>query len=326
MSTVMGAIRKRILAPAPSEVTFEERGFHVYQPQAQRRLEMSGLQFILGFEFAIEHATVEEMVTRLDTLDWEYRGFAYEGATMATVLRDAMSPMPGGSGRLTTEFLSGYGAQHIFMAYLGIGFAMARLPRMLWQRAYPDQSKMPDHPALSWLVVDGYGFHQAFFRTQQWVNDQYEHRGLVWDGRSDYVNRVLDQGIGRAMWFVNGGDVERLATMIGAFEPRRHADLWSGAGLAATYAGGADEEGLELLLKSSGDHRAVVSQGAVFALKARVLADLVTPHNELASQVLCGRSAQEASTFADQAVIDLHDEGGVPAFEIFRQRIQRNFA
>jgi hypothetical protein len=324
MSTMMGAIRKRIFTPAPSEISFDVRNFHKHDPQAQQRLEMSALQFIMGFEFAIEYKDVEAMVTRLETLDEEYRGFAYEGATMATSLRDALSPIPG-AGRLTTEFLSGPAAHHIYMAYLGVGFALARLPKMLWRRALPDQSQLPDHPTLNWLAIDGYGFHQTFFDTRRWVEEQYVQQGMVWEGHRDYVLRVLDHGVGRAMWFVAGGDVDRLTTMINKFTPRRHADLWSGAGLAATYAGGVDEESLKLLLKNAGDYRPEVAQGAVFALKARVLARVVTAHNEMASQVFCGSSAAEASALADQAVIDLHDAPDVPAYEIFRRRIQENF-
>jgi len=53
-----------------------------------------------------------------------------------------------------------------------------------------------------------------------------------------------DQGIGRAMWFVGGTDVELVATMIDKFPDHRRADLYSGAGLAATYAGGAHEQEL----------------------------------------------------------------------------------
>ena len=51
------------------------------------------------------------------------------------------------------------GDEHVYMAYVGVGWAMARLPRVLWSRLYA-----PD-PLLRWLVLDGYGFHQAYFRT-----------------------------------------------------------------------------------------------------------------------------------------------------------------
>jgi uncharacterized protein DUF1702 len=323
VSTAMGALRKRLLAPPPSTVTFETRRFHSHDPHARQRLEMSALQFILGFEFAIEHRRIDQIVTRLETLEREYRGFAYEGAAMATSIRDALSPRPG--AHLTTDFLSGPGAKHIFMAYLGVGFALARLPRMLWRRALPDLSKMPDHTTLVWLVLDGYGFHQAYFQTAKWIGAQHIERGITWDGRRDYVTRALDHGVGRAAWFTVGGDVDRLTSTINGFAEHRHGDLWSGAGLAATYAGGADEESLKLLLKNAGPHGRAVSQGAVFALKARVLADLVTPHHELAAQVFCGCSAADAAAIADRAVYDLHDTADAPAYELFRLRIQDHF-
>ena len=48
------------------------------------------------------------------------------------------------------------------MGYIGIGFALARLPKFLWRRALPDQSKLPEHPALNWMILDGYAFHESF--------------------------------------------------------------------------------------------------------------------------------------------------------------------
>lgn len=322
MSTILDAYRKRWLVPASSEVTFEARGFHRRDPQVQQHLETSALQFLVGFEFAVEQAHERETILRLGMLERQYQGFAYEGAAMALALRDALRPS---RGSRATEFMSGAAADHIFMAYLGIGFALARLPRPLWRRALPDQSRMPDHPTLSWLVMDGYGFHQAFFRTAQWVGRQYRPAGIRFNGRTDYVPRAIDQGVGRAMWFVCGGDVARLTDMLNAFPQPRRADLWSGAGLAATYAGGVEAEDLRLFAKNAGRYRPEVALGGVLALKARVLSGLVSEHNEVASEIFCELPAERAAAFADQAVLDLHEEPQRPAYEIFRRRIQANF-
>ncbi len=328
--TTTGLIRKRVITPAASEVLFETRGFEKGSAPAKTKLEMSGLQFIIGFEFAIEHKDLDSITLRLEALPQEYQGFAYEGAAMALSIRDAFRA---GSGDNNLErflagpdFHSGPGSKHIFMAYIGVGFALARLPRMMWSRAIPDPHKLADHPTLNWLAMDGYGFHMAYFQHRKWVDRQYvAKRPYPWPGPADYTNRVIDQGIGRAMWFIYGGDVGRLLTAIDGFAPARRSDLISGAGLAASYAGGVGEDALEQLLVGSGAHRAEVAQGAVFALRARVVAEVVTPHNESAARVLCGMTAQEASDIAAKAIVDLPPDGAVPAYEVFRQRIQEHF-
>lgn len=329
-ATPLGSFRKLLVTPSTADITFEVRGFDTTSAPAQARLEMSALQFLMGFEFAIEQSGHDALVTRLETLEREYQGFAFEGAAMALALRDAMSPMPG--HKLVETFLAGPdfdggpGSRHIFMAYLGVGFALARLPKALWRRALPDARKLADHPTLSWLILDGYGFHEAFFHHAKWVDRQFVGRRYPWPGSIGYVNRVIDQGIGRGMWFVCGGDVERLLARIRSFAPSRQADLLCGAGLAAAYAGGVGVEDLELLLRGADEYRPEVAQGAVFALRAREVSGLITEHSDLAAQVFCGgRTAIEAAEIAAKCVVNLPEDGAVPAYEVFRQRIQQYF-
>jgi len=44
------------------------------------------------------------------------------------------------------------------------------------------------------------------------------------------------QGIGRALWFVSGGEPQRAAALSGA-AAERASDLFAGLGLAMAYAG-----------------------------------------------------------------------------------------
>jgi hypothetical protein len=322
MTTLLGALRRKVLTPPLDDVLFSTRGFHPHDEAARDLLEMSGRQFVVGFGFAMESADSAEAVTRLETLDQPFLGFAYEGAAMALALRDALRPGP--RGRRNEDFLSsGRGAAHLYMAYLGIGFTLGRLPRMLWKRALPDVSRLPDHPTLSWFIWDGYGFHQAFFDPEKWISRQFVGNDYPW--QVSYVNRAIDHGIGRALWFYNGAHVESVAASINEFPVARRADLWSGAGLAATYAGGVGEEDLKLLHQTAGPYGAEVSLGAVLAVKARVLADTVTAHTETATATLCGMSAVDAAEITNQVVIDLPPDGEVPAYEVFRDRIRRRF-
>jgi hypothetical protein len=319
-----------LTAPDTAEALFATRGFETTDAPAREQLEYSALQLMMGYEFAIEKSGSHDgLVARLETLQREYRGFAYEGAVMALVMRDVMSPAPG--NKVTESFLAGPdydtapGSKHIFMGYLGLGFALARLPRMLWRRALPEQSALVDHPCLRWMTMDGFGFHLAYFEKDKFVDGQHVGRKYPGWNPVSYANRVIDQGLGRGMWFVYGGSVKRLLEAYARFPESRQADLFAGAGVAASYAGGVDVSALEALLKGAGPYRAELAQGAVFALRARVVAGLVTEHNELAAQVFCGCTAQEASDLAAQEILGLPDDATAATYELFRQRVQQHF-
>jgi hypothetical protein len=176
-------------------------------------------------------------------------------------------------------------------------------------------------------MLDGYGFHQAYFKTRQYVVGQHEDGAYPWprDEHEWYAKHVIDQGIGRASWFVGGADPDVVTGLFDKFPEQRRADLYSGVGLAASYAGGADRDELHRLWDLAGPYRPQLAQGAAFAAAARVRADLVMPHNELAAEVFCGMSPAAAAKVTDEALVDLHDEGRLPAFATWRQRISDVF-
>jgi hypothetical protein len=116
-----------------------------------------------------------------------------------------------------------------------------------------------------------------------------------------------------------------ISRTIGDFPTDRQPDLWSGIGLAATYAGVVSEEVLVTLRESAGPHRPHLAQGAVFAAKARQRAGNLTRYTDLAARILCGLSAAEAAHLSDATLENLPDDASQPAYEIWRQRIQQRF-
>lgn len=296
----------------------EVRGFQVKDAESRTVLETVGGSFLAGYAVAMEARSPVEAGRPLDDLPIRYQGFAYEGAAMAFAILDGL---PGGRNDHVLRFLAGPGGPHVYMAYIGVGWAMARLPRFRWRTL-----TAPD-PLLRWLVLDGYGFHQAYFHTDRYVHRQHEESNFPWplDGPQWYARRAIDQGVGRACWFVGGTDPHRVATIIDAFPEHRRGDLYSGAGLAATYAGGADADELRAFWERAGDARPQVAQGSAFAAQARVRAGLVVPHTELATGIFCGMSAAEASEVSEQSRPDPATPGPVPAYEIWRERAADQF-
>ena len=320
MATSWRSLRRRILTPSISSTLLETRGFHEKSPVARELLEKIGAMFLTGYGYSIEARSAAEAEEWLEGLPTQFRGFAYEGAGMGVTILDAL---PFTRGDRLPEFLASRGGDaHIYTAYVGIGWAMARLPRFLWSRF-----EAPD-PLLRWLVLDGYGFHQAYFHTKKYVHEQFQDTRFPWpaDDASGYAGRVIDQGIGRAMWFVGGTDAALVADLIGAFPDSRHADLYAGAGLAATYAGGADERELTLFRERAGVHRAQLAQGSAFAAEARARGGVLMPHTGLATQVFCDTTPERAASICAETRPDPEAPGDLPAYEIWRQRIADAFA
>ncbi|MFI9816561.1 DUF1702 family protein [Saccharothrix variisporea] len=317
--SALRALRRRLLTPNLSETLMETRGFRVKNEAGKELLETVGAMFLAGYAHAVEAREPRDAERELEKLPTRFKGFAYEGAGMGFAILDGM---PFGHSRHVERFLEGRAADHVYMVYVGIGWAMARLPRFRWPRSAATD------PLLRWLVLDGYGFHQAYFKTDKYVHGQYVDRDFPWpaEGPRAYTNRALDQGIGRAMWFVGGTDPEYVADLIDGFAEHRREDLYAGAGLAATYAGGVTEDELELFRQRSGRHAGIVAQASAFAAEARVKAGLMVPHTGLATQVFCGTTPEVAAKVTqDVRPAPPITDGTEPAFEVWRQRIAREF-
>ncbi|MFC5183337.1 DUF1702 family protein [Actinomadura harenae] len=317
---IIGSLRRLVLAPSLEKVSFAGRGFPVSPSEATERLEAIPQAVVCGFEWGIDPRSQWELERRLALVDAEQRGFAYEGATMACAVLDAMAPR---GGHRTRDLLLGPGRPHIFLAYIGIGFAMARLPRVLWRKVAPDLPRDGGYyPEMSWLAVDGYGFDLAYFDTERWIDRQERPAAYAWEGDAGYFPRAVDQGIGRALWFVRGGNPGDVAAAVRAFAAERHADLWAGVGLAATFAGGTGDAGYATLRHEAGDHRTELAQGSVFAVKARHHSGFVPGHTGDAVGRLAGLDVERAVRLADDTAVTGASGGSAPAYERWRQNVQ----
>ena len=311
----LNRLRRAILGISPAETTFDRRGFTPSSSRAQTHLEKIGRTFVTGYHSALESVNADELGLSLTSMELEFRGFAFEGAAMGLMLLDHLTPW--NKGRFQ-QFLRGPGEPHTYMVHVGAGWAYARLP---WLRMRMTAAIAMHDPLLRWLAVDGFGFHEGYFA---WPRVGVRQR--VPGGLGGYARRAFDQGLGRSLWFVCCGDAQRIVETIGRFDEPRRADLWGGIGLACAYAGGCTEEDIARLCTGAHQHSAALAQGAAFAAKARLRAGNLVPHTERACQILCGIPAREAAAVTDSALKDIPADGTEPVFEIWRRRIQREFA
>lgn len=310
--SLLGQARRRFLGLSPTEASFAKRGFVAREEEARQHLEQIGVTFLSGYHAALEETGFLPLAHRLAIIEAELRGFAFEGAAMGLALLDCFTPWRKNRWRTFTERLAG---SHIYMMHVGLGWALARLRR----RVTPYLAQLD--PLLRWLVVDGYGFHEGYF---DWP--RYVERRTIPARLAGYERRVFDQGLGRSIWFVKGANVAAVANAIDAFPSSRRDDLWSGAGLACAYAGGCTWTAIESLRGAAGGHLPALAQGVAFAAKTRQRAANLNSHTETVCRLICGRSAEDVAAITDAALEDLREAGGLPAYEVWRRRIQNKIA
>ena len=310
--SLLGQARRRFLGLSSTEASFARRGFIAREEKARQRLEQIGVTFLSGYHAALEESEFESLARRLAAINAELRGFAFEGAAMGLALLDCFTPWRKDRWHIFTER---FAEPHIYMMHVGLGWALARLRRSV--TPYLAQLE----PLLGWLAIDGYGFHEGYFSWPRYIE-----RRAIPDRLVGYERRVFDQGLGRSIWFVKGADVAAIASAINAFPSARRDDLWSGAGLACAYAGGCGWSAVESLRTTAGGHLPALAQGVAFAAKTRQRAANLTPHTETICRLICGHSAEETAAITDAALEDLREEDGLPAYEIWRRRIQNTFA
>ena len=272
---------------------------------------MLALFFWLGYHAALQENKLEALSEKLEQVELEYRGFAYEGAAMALALRDAMVP----GSNLLTEFMAGAGKRHIYMLHVGAGWACARLPWLRWRI---EKVICKFDPVLRWLVLDGYGFHQGYFHFKEPLTTAVNR--LSMDAR-----HVFYQGFGRSLWFVHGCDFHQISKTISGFPALYQGDAWSGIGLACAYAGGAALPDMEEAVSLAGRFDSALAQGAAFAAKARQLAGNEAAHTEEACAVLAGIKAEQAAALCDRALAQVNRNSSSP-YQQWRELVQNYFS
>ncbi len=314
VTTALGWVRKRLFGIPLEGVTVARRGFRTSDAVVRERVERIGCTFLHGYHAALEDDEPEALAFRLNAAERELSGFAFEGAAMGLALLDQLTPWKRNRWQ---AFLTGPGSNHIYMVHVGVGWALARLPWLRWQI---ERSLIGLDPLLRWLAVDGYGFHHGYFDWPIYIEQKAVPKRLF-----GYARCAFDQGLGRSLWFVNGADVSLIGKTIFSFPPIRHADLWSGVGLASAYAGTVERVAMQSLLDMAGRHRPSLAQGAAFAAKARQRAGNPAAHTEIACEVLCDLSADKAARITDDALSGLSPDGDEPAYEVWRRRIREHF-
>jgi hypothetical protein len=301
-----GSVPWRLLRQDPKSISLSSRGFKGGTEQSRQALEEAAASFITGFNGAIDSRSIGALQGQLHSVAADQRGFAYEGAGMACAILDIITSS---RGRRVAALLEGPGDNYAHLIHVGTGWGFARLRLRPWH-GLPIKD-----PMLRWLAWDGWGFHRGFFSPRSTVTAQRI------EPRLGGAMSIRDQGLGRSIWFHDCADVGVIAERIRRFDVRRRADLWSGVGLAASYAGGVCEDDLALLGELAGELRAHVVQGIAFAAAARLRSGSLPRHTHSAAEIVAGVSAEVAAGWTEAALAGLNGDKA-STYQAWRARVR----
>jgi hypothetical protein len=300
----LGRLRRSLFGLPSAKTALTARGFYQGNQQAQDHFQHIFSAFAQGYHAALEDHRLEALVPRLQAVDAEFRGFAFEGAALELACLDYFCPWK----QRFQAFACGPGGNHIYELHIGAGWTLGRLPRNI------DQFLKRFDPLLRWLVVDGYGFCAGFCSWRRFLQDQMLPPRL-----SGYALRAFDQGLGRSLWFVKGADAAQIIATIQAFPACRQRDLWSGVGVACAYAGGGEHGAIQELSESARTYRPYLAQGSTFAAMARKQAGNPVGYTSRTCEVFSGYSSEEAIKVARESMRGLPLHEG--AYEIWRSQV-----
>lgn len=263
--------------------------------------------------------------TRLNSSPLAARGILYEGAALAAAVLDLKKPQP----RLRLLDLLRIDADHLYIApgHAAIGMAIARCRQPL------APAIMAAHPYLRWSVMNGYGFYKGYFDWQSSISRQETLPDQFLSGMPDRffdtARQVYDQGLGRSLWFLYAAQVEEIAAAVNAFPDTRQNDLWTGVGIACTFAGGAPAAALEVLKTFTDTHLPFLAQGAALAARIRGRDSSFDSYSNAACKVIWKMEPAKVATAAESAWQQLGASGSPAEHELIYMdwlaQIRQNF-
>lgn len=196
--------------------------------------------FQKGRKLGESKISLDELITQLNEFEPRYRSVAYEGASMGvSIVRDD------GWRDFRAE-----SEAHSTQVHIGLGWAFAEQEWPIDKELHHVESEYRPK------VLDGFGYWYGLFRRRLTIRTQ-----TVPSMISDENLSGFDNGVGRAIWYISKGEIEKLLIIIGHFPEERKPSLWQGIGVASTYVGGRYEGSVSELETASGEFKADLAKG-----------------------------------------------------------------
>lgn len=197
--------------------------------------------FQKGRSLSEQELGFDELLSKLNEFEPRYRSVAFEGASMGVALKHSME---------TWKVYAKKTEKHATQVHIGLGWAIAEGQMNL-------ASTLSEiKPEMRVKVLDGFGYWHGLFRRRLTIRTQQIPENITSEFQTGF-----DQGIGRAIWYITKGEVDKVLNIINHFEQDRKANLWQGIGVASTYVGGCSDELIAELKSASHEFKMNLANG-----------------------------------------------------------------
>lgn len=258
---------------------------------ASDRISVTKRIFFDGVVHGLRGEVLDREGTFLAAGDMHMVGAFVEGESMGLALSDRLLPWRAENWH---QFAEMHMVRHPYELYTGLGMGLGYLNA----RDLSLTSLLRNATLYEWFALDGYAFQQALQNPARFVQ---LHRRLNFPTLPPHATHVMDQGIGRALWFIFSGNTARIADAISAFPAARRADLWLGLGVAAGHTASAATDDLRRLVSLCGDFVSHFRTGALVSAHVRSLSGTRSLVTDTACLTLTGLTAVTAADIVSSA-------------------------
>jgi enediyne biosynthesis protein E3 len=235
-----------------------------------------------------ENASFEELFEKLHSYEPEFRSVAFEAASMSILSSDLKKNGNSPSDQWN-NFFAAHKSLHKSQLLTGFGWALA-----LHEKNPSDFLDQFD-PLISMRILDGYGYYHGLLRSRRSVQNIQIPNYITED-----LLFAFDQGLGRALWYLSKGDLEKLMTMLEKFPAQRKENLWRGIGTASAYVGGIDSGIYQELNLLAANYSKQFVVGIIFAIRTRMQSNSVTEYIQEACRTLTDFNIDTAYKFTEE--------------------------
>jgi hypothetical protein len=197
--------------------------------------------FQKGRALSEQELSLDELIAELNKFEPRYRSVAFEGASMGVALTNSIEKW---------KVYAEKTANHSTQVHIGLGWAIAECQMNL-------ASTLSEiKPEKRVKVLDGYGYWNGLFQRRATIRTQQIPENITPEFQSGF-----DQGVGRAIWYITKGEVDKVVSIINHFSEDRRPNLWQGIGVASTYVGGCSDELITELKSAAGEFKTNFEKG-----------------------------------------------------------------
>ena len=212
----------------------------------EENIETIVATFQKGRELAESEISIDALINELNKFEIRYRSVAFEGASMGVALTSDFE---------NWKAYAKASEKHATQVHIGLGWAM-QPPKSPKGGLTLSDTLAQIEPEMQVKVLDGYGYWNGLFQRRATIRTQQIPENITSEFQAGF-----DQGLGRAIWYITKGEVDKVLNIINLFSEDRKPNLWQGIGVALTYVGGCSDEMIAELKMASGEFKTSFEKG-----------------------------------------------------------------